>query len=337
MKKKVWLLLAFLCWLPALSTQAAVGDSRELIESRYGKPDLLEDQQKKFKTFAQWNDEVAADVVWHGYLPDADKGRKTTLWLSYDRQNRVAKELVLLPEPVAVRDFAAAIAAQYDLANGEIFLEKAAQGLAAVVDQEGAGQLQLGFITQKDGTRPNMHTLIRGFEVTRILPQELRAKLSEGIWQRTDNFFRPQLYFSERLVKRAKTDLIVIHHTAIENMSVADIHQLHLSNGWAGIGYHKVVLPDGSIADGRPAETVGAHALGVNTHSLGIVIVGDFEKRRPDERQLQSLLQVTRQMMVKYDLPAAKVVPHREATQGTSCPGAQFPWAEFCLRLKNMR
>ena len=98
-----------------------------------------------------------------------------------------------------------------------------------------------------------------------------------------------------------------------------------------------VVLPDGSIADGRPAETVGAHALGVNTHSLGIVIVGDFEKRRPDERQLQSLLQVTRQMMVKYDLPAAKVVPHREATQGTSCPGAQFPWAEFCLRLKNMR
>ena len=333
-----YLILALLLLFPADPASAFIGESRAEIENRYGRPDLLEDQQRKFKTFEQWRAENEPPVVWYGYLPDAAKERLSTLWLTYDRQNRVEKEMILFAKPIAVREFSHVFGAQYDVEGGEVFLEDTPQGteLVAVVRRADEAQLKMRFLVQKDGTRPNMHTLLRGFEVARIQPEMIREKLSGRNWQRADNFFRPGLYFSERLVRRARTDLIVIHHTAIEGMSIADIHQLHLSNGWAGIGYHKVVLPDGSIGDGRPTEAVGAHALGVNTHSVGIVVVGDFEKRRPNDLQLLSLLQVTRQMMEKYAVKQQNVVPHREATAGTSCPGAQFPWQEFYMRLKSL-
>nr|WP_315990777.1 hypothetical protein [Desulforamulus aquiferis] len=36
--------------------------------------------------------------------------------------------------------------------------------------------------------------------------------------------------------KRAKTDRVVIHHTAgNRNATVADVHQMHLNNGWVAV------------------------------------------------------------------------------------------------------
>ena len=45
-------------------------------------------------------------------------------------------------------------------------------------------------------------------------------------------------------------------------------------NGWSDIGYHYVVLLDGSIQIGRPLETIGAHCYGKNKHSIGVCIIG---------------------------------------------------------------
>ena len=44
-----------------------------------------------------------------------------------------------------------------------------------------------------------------------------------------------------------------------------DIHNLHLSFGWDGIGYHKIILRNGIIQNGRPEYWVGAHVYGKNT------------------------------------------------------------------------
>lgn len=44
---------------------------------------------------------------------------------------------------------------------------------------------------------------------------------------------------------RRKTDMIVIHHTGNptdDDLSAAEIHASHQAQGWAGIGYHYVVL-----------------------------------------------------------------------------------------------
>jgi hypothetical protein len=202
-----------------------------------------------------------------------------------------------------------------------------------------------------DNTKINMHSKIKSFEILAMTAAAAQNYLKQyeatadsaafgleavpaGTWLRTANYFRPELYFSEQLVPRAKTDMIVIHHTALDNMSVADIHELHLTKGWAGIAYHKVILPDGTIVEGRPENMIGAHALGANPHSIGIVVGGNFANKPPAPAQLDALVTLTLQMLQKYSIPVSNVLPHRAVTPGTSCPGALFPWDEFIHSLK---
>ena len=52
---------------------------------------------------------------------------------------------------------------------------------------------------------------------------------------------------------RRVTQRIIIHHSASRgNEDAATIHRWHLSRGWAGIGYHFVILRNGEIQAGRP-------------------------------------------------------------------------------------
>ncbi len=106
-----------------------------------------------------------------------------------------------------------------------------------------------------------------------------------------------------------------------------------MSNGWAGVGYHKLVFADGSVETGRPEQTVGAHAFGANRRSLGIVLVGDFNRERPNPAQLESAARLTVELLKKYRLPVEKVLPHRAVNTDTDCPGRLFPWAEFVQRM----
>ena len=53
-----------------------------------------------------------------------------------------------------------------------------------------------------------------------------------------------------------------------------DINAWHKARGWSGIGYHFVVLLDGTIEFGRPIGQTGAHVKGKNTGSVGIAYVG---------------------------------------------------------------
>ena len=51
-------------------------------------------------------------------------------------------------------------------------------------------------------------------------------------------------------------------------------HQMHLNNGWSGEGYMLCFTSDGNILVLRPAKYVGAHTLGYNTGSYGIMVHG---------------------------------------------------------------
>ena len=76
------------------------------------------------------------------------------------------------------------------------------------------------------------------------------------------NIIETDLQFKD-LVQRNCTEKIVIHHTgnpADDDLSAEDIHQSHLSQGWAGIGYHFVVRKDGSVERGRPLECIGSNS-----------------------------------------------------------------------------
>jgi N-acetylmuramoyl-L-alanine amidase len=148
---------------------------------------------------------------------------------------------------------------------------------------------------------------------------------------------------------------IVIHHLAvppevIPNYSFNEIDRIHERRGFGAffwgrifhIGYHYLILPDGTIVRGRPERLRGAHALGYNNY-LGVCLVGDFSKRdnpdgkmglmAPSEEQMRSLVSLIRHLQTKYQIPNTRVVLHREINFQTECPGDRFDKDSFLKRL----
>ena len=123
------------------------------------------------------------------------------------------------------------------------------------------------------------------------------------------------------LYRRRTTDMIVIHHTAsASDITVDDIHQMHLNNGWSGIGYHLVIYPDGTIHQGRPIEMIGAHCEGFNARSIGVNVTGNFEEIQPTQAQVDSLVALLSDLMHDYNVPPEQVTGHN-AWNATACPG----------------
>lgn len=74
-----------------------------------------------------------------------------------------------------------------------------------------------------------------------------------------------------------RIDGIVIHcsdNLPTSKITAEDLDREHRRRGWNGIGYHFVILPDGTIETGRPLETPGAHVSGYNNHTIGICYIG---------------------------------------------------------------
>ncbi|KAJ0173084.1 hypothetical protein K1T71_011260 [Dendrolimus kikuchii] len=124
---------------------------------------------------------------------------------------------------------------------------------------------------------------------------------------------------------------VVIHHTYIPGIcltvdrcmrdmrAMQDHHQL--TNKWQDIGYSFAVGGEGSVFEGRGWQAVGAHAVGYNTNSIGIVLIGDFVSNLPPARQLETVKQL---IQVGVDLGYIRsdyrLIGHRQAT-ATECPG----------------
>lgn len=140
------------------------------------------------------------------------------------------------------------------------------------------------------------------------------------------NIKETNLKFGE-LSKRTKTNMIVVHHTGQADIdaSAEQIHEWHLNNGWAGIGYHFVVRKDGTIERGRPVWAIGSHAYGENSHSLGIHLSGDFMQAYPTTEQIERTAMLIANLCEDYDIPADRehIVGHGEL-MATDCPGTNL-------------
>ena len=120
-------------------------------------------------------------------------------------------------------------------------------------------------------------------------------------------------------------DEIIVHCTATpkgRDVSVEDITRWHRERGFATIGYHYVVLLDGTIERGRPEEQAGAHCKGHNSRSIGVAYVGGCDKAmRPKDtrtvRQRASLRHLLKELKAKY--PTASIHGHNEFAD-KACP-----------------
>jgi hypothetical protein len=94
----------------------------------------------------------------------------------------------------------------------------------------------------------------------------------------------------------------VVHHTAGTNgysraeaaAIVKGIQRFHVqSNGWNDIGYNFLVDRFGTVYEGRfggvDRNVVGAHALGFNTGSVGIALLGTYENTAPSAAALDAI------------------------------------------------
>jgi N-acetylmuramoyl-L-alanine amidase len=101
----------------------------------------------------------------------------------------------------------------------------------------------------------------------------------------------------------ATAEALVVHHTRTTNddpspdATVRAIYAFHADvRGWGDIGYHWVVAPDGRVFagrwDGGRPHVVAGHALGHNTGTEGIAVLGNFEHEPPTAAAWQSLVAV---------------------------------------------
>jgi N-acetylmuramoyl-L-alanine amidase len=129
-----------------------------------------------------------------------------------------------------------------------------------------------------------------------------------------------------------KITTAVIHCTATkEGVDIVekDIERMHKARGFKTTGYNFVVLLDGSIQIGRgldnspfiEADEVGAHALGLNRESIGIVYVGGLDangkpKDTRTDAQKTSLLALIRGLKRQFGV---QVIGHRDVAN-KECP-----------------
>ena len=79
----------------------------------------------------------------------------------------------------------------------------------------------------------------------------------------------------------------------------------------SGIGYHYVVLEDGTIEKGRWVDYPGAHIASNNSHTIGICRIGE-SKKDLTPNQNEALVELVNELRTMYDLSVDKVKGHKE-------------------------
>lgn len=133
-------------------------------------------------------------------------------------------------------------------------------------------------------------------------------------------------------------DYIAVHCSATiegEYFDAKDFDAWHKRKGWSGIGYHYVILLDGTIEEGRPIEKVGAHVYGYNRNSIGIVYVGGLDKnKKPKDtrtpEQKKAMLELLTELSEKF--PGAIIQGHRDFSPDKDGDGIiePFEWIKAC-------
>ena len=140
---------------------------------------------------------------------------------------------------------------------------------------------------------------------------------------------------------------IVIHHSATPcgNLKIFDRYHRDERRMINGVAYHFVIcngtngMKDGQIQTSKrwTKQLHGGHCHVDynNQHGIGICLVGDFEKKRPTEKQFWSLVWLTKKMMRENGIPKSRVLGHGKMPgEKTKCPGKHFPWKRFYRAIK---
>jgi hypothetical protein len=147
-------------------------------------------------------------------------------------------------------------------------------------------------------------------------------------------------------VKRRRWQFIVVHNSGTRqgNARVFDYYHKHVRRMQNGLAYHFVIGNGTSTGNGqievgdrwrRQINGGHVHSDYLNNISLGICLVGDFNRDQPTRAQLEAceeLILYLRDRCGKTERGKIPVKPHREINPPrwpTDCPGDDFPYSWF--------
>ena len=148
-------------------------------------------------------------------------------------------------------------------------------------------------------------------------------------------------------VRRGRWKYIVIHHsgTACGTVKGMDAYYREVRHMENGLAYHFVIgngngMGDGEIGIGARwvKQLDGGHLTSErqNRISLGVCLVGNFDKHEPTPRQLERLTALVRALMKRCGVAASAVKTHQQINVVyTRCPGRHFPTKSFLRSLKS--
>jgi hypothetical protein len=142
-------------------------------------------------------------------------------------------------------------------------------------------------------------------------------------------------------VRRARWKYIIVHNSGTRsgNARIFDIYHRRVRKMVNGLAYHFVIgnghdSGDGEVEIGHrwTAQLNGGHVASdyLNDISLGICLVGDYNRDIPTKKQiavLQELITCLRVRVGKSQGHPALVYAHKEINpRPTDCPGKRFPY-----------
>ncbi len=142
------------------------------------------------------------------------------------------------------------------------------------------------------------------------------------------------------LPPRGPLDHLVLHHTAFASSGIGgptlaaearhmrQIQRWHFDRGWATVGYHFVISPSGRIFGGRPVDRLGAHVLGHNAGTVGICLMGNFEREQPTAAALAALEHVRTRLVPGGAGVALLGHSDHRGHESSACPGRHLKTRE---------
>lgn len=126
-----------------------------------------------------------------------------------------------------------------------------------------------------------------------------------------------------------KINKIIIHYSDSDNPkhdNISVIRKWHLDREMSDVGYHYFIQSDGNIQCGRNIDTIGAHCIGENMHSIGICLHGRDNFTQNQFKSLKLLIE-----SIKKEVnPDITIHGHCEFSKKT-CPNFDY---ESVLNLK---